>query len=133
MKAIKTNNMKLLLSIALGGALGSLSRYGVSHLTLKYFDIGFPWGTFIVNVLGSFFIGLIAFYFAGKVIFTPVWQGFLVIGFLGAFTTFSTFSLQTLELFQNNHWHLAIINMILNLILCITAVYAGAGLGKFLA
>lgn len=125
--------MKLLFSIALGGALGALSRYGVSNLTLKYFSLGFPWGTFIVNVLGSFLIGFIAFYFAGREIFSPSWQGFLTIGFLGAFTTFSTFSLQTLELFQNNHWHLAIINMVLNLMLCITGVYVGAGLGKLLA
>ena len=108
--------------IALGGALGSISRHGVS-LALARFD-SFPASTLAANAAGSLLIGFAAGYWEvdqRKSAFAL----FLITGFCGGFTTFSTFSLQTLELIQNNEWMKAGSNIVASVILCLAFTAAG--------
>ncbi len=120
---------RLLFSIALGGALGALLRYGVSGLVYKWLEGIFPYGTLTVNVLGSFFIGLFWPFFQ-KTTLSPEWRAFVLIGTLGAFTTFSTFSLETLQLLQDGEWKLSLLNLILNVVLALFAVFIGFWLAR---
>lgn len=86
--------------VALGGALGATMRYGVSVGTVHYFGPGYPWGTIIVNILGSLFMGIIIGKFAQMEQVSPELKALITTGFLGAFTTFSTFSLDFITLWE---------------------------------
>ena len=120
---------RLLLAIALGGSLGALLRYGVSGLAYKWLEGIFPYGTLAVNVLGSFLIGFFWPIFQ-KTTLSPEWRAFVLIGTLGAFTTFSTFSLETLQLLQDGEWKLSMLNLALNTILALLAVFLGFWLAR---
>ena len=95
------------ISIAIGGALGSISRYGIG-LALARFE-SFPFGTLAANALGSLIIGLAAGFWDSDQRKTPI-ALFIITGFCGGFTTFSTFSLETIELMQKNDWPSAAVN-----------------------
>lgn len=92
--------MNIWLSIAAGGALGACTRYATTHMITRMMGVGFPYGTVAVNIVGSLFmgvvIGLLARYAEGQ----EPWRSFLVIGFLGSYTTFSSFSLDAIALIQ---------------------------------
>lgn len=120
--------IKLLLLLG-GGSLGTLFRYLVSGLPYKYTDTVFPWGTLIVNVTGAFFIGLLWGVFEERGI-SPHIRTFLFIGFLGGFTTFSTFALETMNLFKEGAFKLAFVNILANNILCLMLVFSGFFLAK---
>lgn len=111
--------------IALGGALGALSRYGLSYWINNRVESIFPLGTFLVNMLGCFFMGLIYSLTLQKANFSPELQNLLTIGFLGSFTTFSTFSLETFNLIQNNQVLVAGENMFFSVFLGIFALWLG--------
>jgi CrcB protein len=116
--------------IALGSALGGPARYFLSGLVARHFGETFPWGTMIVNISGAFVIGVIAA--AASVpglLSTPhAWQ-FAVTGFLGSYTTVSSFSLQTLNLARDGQLLRAGSNVVLSLLLCLSAVALGFGVG----
>lgn len=117
--------------IAIGGALGAISRHAVGLAYHQWLGGVFPGGTLLVNVLGSFLIGGGSFWLlsaTGENI--PVWRAFLLVGFLGAFTTFSSFSLETLALFQRGAWGLASVNVLANVSACLLAVTMGAWMVK---
>ncbi|MBG23510.1 MAG: fluoride efflux transporter CrcB [Idiomarinaceae bacterium] len=119
-----------LLWVALGGALGALARYGTALLALGIFGKSFPFGTLIVNIVGSF---LLAILFLGQqqgVVQENTWL-FVGVGVLGAFTTFSTFSLETVLLFQNGEMLKAALYAGLNFICCIAAVALALGLKTY--
>jgi CrcB protein len=120
------------LAIAIGGALGAVGRYWLSTLTETYNGSGFPMGTFVVNVLGSFVIGVCFFVFAEKLHLVDQWRPVLVIGFLGAFTTFSTFSLDALLLFQQGHYNTALLYVLGSVCVCLFAAYGGMQLSRIL-
>jgi CrcB protein len=113
-----------LLYIALGGAGGALARFGISRLVQLGSHGSFPWTTLLVNIIGSFVIGLASSYFlyVGDNILI---KNFLIIGFLGAFTTFSTFSWNVLQLWQNGQIMALIQHILLNNGLSILAVFSG--------
>jgi len=116
----------LLLAIACGGALGALARFFTQHIAGNWFGLTFPWGTLAANILGCFIMGLLAGYWGSHDFnLSQELRGFLVIGFLGAFTTFSAFSLDSLVLFQNGEHFKALFNVIGSLVLCLIAVYLG--------
>lgn len=92
--------LSTVISIAAGGALGAVLRYGVNAAALKAMGPNFPWGTLTVNVLGSFIMGLVIAVFAHYWQPSPAVKVFIVTGFLGAFTTFSTFSLDVSTLWE---------------------------------
>ena len=105
------------LAIAFGGALGAVSRYWLSTAVERFNGSGFPMGTFTVNLLGSFLIGMLFILFAEKLSLVEQWRPVLVIGFLGAMTTFSTFSLDALLLFQQGHYNTALFYILSSVII----------------
>ncbi len=128
--------MQTYLWIAVGSALGGMGRYWCSGLVANYWGQTFPWGTIIVNVVGSFIIG---FFFTltgpdGRLFVAATMRDFVMLGFCGGYTTFSSFSLQTLNLVRDGEWGLAGANILLSVVLCLAAVVAGhwaaAGLNR---
>lgn len=123
--------MKHLLFIALGGSLGATFRYLISKNIQSVFNTTLPIGTLFVNAGGSFLIGFV-FYFFDYVIISRDIKSFLTIGFLGAFTTFSTYSLETINLFRDGEIKLGITNLVLNNILCLVMVIIGIITSRFI-
>lgn len=120
--------MMNMLALALGGALGAITRYFISTQLARSIDIAFPYGTLTVNVVGSFLIGLAISFFLEHQSLPPYLKLFVVTGFLGALTTFSTFSFETLELIRS-HTYMGILNLALNIIGGLIAVTIGIKLG----
>lgn len=119
--------------IAIGGALGALGRYILSTLIHDKTGIIFPWGTFSVNVLGCFILGLIYVVGTEKIMLSSNIRAFLTIGFLGAFTTFSTFSLETLNMLKDGEIRLALFNAAGSLIIGLAAVWLGTVFAQLLS
>jgi CrcB protein len=120
--------MKLYLWISIGGALGSIARYGLSSFIAGAFGDLFPWGTLIVNVTGCFVIGVFATLTgpSGRIIVTPDFRQFVMVGICGGYTTFSSFSLQTLNLLRNGDVARAGGNIGLSVGACMLGVWLGA-------
>ncbi|MGH7476801.1 MAG: fluoride efflux transporter CrcB [Longimicrobiales bacterium] len=114
----------LLLYIALGGAAGAVARYGLGGWVHDRAGPHFPWGTFVINVLGSLLIGFAVRYLEA-VRFTPEARALVTIGLLGSFTTFSTFSYETVALLEDGEWARAALYAVGSLLLGLAAVYAG--------
>lgn len=121
--------MLQLLAIAFGGAIGSLARFWLATGIYTWLGRDFPWGTLAVNLLGSFLIGFLAFFWAERVLAVE-WRAAIFMGFLGAFTTFSTFSLETITLLQVGEINRAFLNIIISVICCLLATYLGMILAK---
>ncbi|PTY04796.1 fluoride efflux transporter CrcB [Opitutaceae bacterium EW11] len=119
--------LSLYLWIALGGALGSVTRFAFSGLVATHLGETFPWGTFIVNVVGCFVIGFFSTLTSpdGRWLVSPTGRHFFMTGVLGGFTTFSSFSLQTLSLARDGDWGRAAGNAIGSLVVCLVAVWLG--------
>ena len=117
-----------ILAIALGGALGAVSRYVLVGLTDNWLGSEFPYGILFINILGSLLMGILFVMLVEKSQFPPIWRSTLMVGFLGAFTTFSSFSLQTLSLIETGRLVAAATYVFTSVIVCIIAV----GLGIFL-
>ena len=113
--------------VALGSALGGVARYGVGLWAVRMWGADFPWGTILINILGSF---LISFFGTltmpgGPLPADNALRVFVMVGICGGFTTFSSFSLQTLELARGEAWAAALANIGLSIVLCLLAVAAG--------
>lgn len=117
------------IAVMLGGALGSAGRYGVG-LWLKNIYPTFPAATLVVNTVGGLLIGLIAAYSMGRADFPAALRLGLMTGVLGGFTTFSAFSLETLELWQNGNTGAALLNIALNVVLSLAACALGLWLAR---
>jgi fluoride exporter len=117
--------------VALGGALGSVARYWMTNAVAALTGPRFPWGTIAINVVGSFIIGFVAFLTTpiGRVSISFDVRAFILVGICGGYTTFSAFSLQTLELMRAGHWLEAGGNILLSVVACVLAVWAGYALG----
>jgi CrcB protein len=113
--------------VALGSALGGVARYWCSGFVAERFGETFPWGTLTVNVVGSFLVGFIAAISStdGRFIIPAEARQFMMVGILGGFTTFSSFSLQTLTLARNGEWLLVGANVVGSVVLCLVMVWAG--------
>ncbi|MBL4622980.1 MAG: fluoride efflux transporter CrcB [Immundisolibacteraceae bacterium] len=112
-------------AVAVGGAVGALSRYGIV-LTFARLGLGnFPWATLTANISGSFLIGLVWTLLEQKSLLDSPWRALLIVGLLGGFTTFSSFSLETLTLMQQMKWGAVLGNVGFNLVGCLVAVGAG--------
>ncbi len=122
--------MKLLLMIALGGALGAVSRYGVSNGVHYFLGRGFPYGTLLVNVSGSLLMGYFSVLLLQRLSDGSALRALILVGLLGAFTTFSTFSLETLQLLEQGNVIKALLNVFFSVGLCLMAVYMGMILGR---
>jgi CrcB protein len=113
--------------IAVGSALGGVARYWCSGVAARLFGETFPWGTLLVNVTGSFVIGFFATLTSpdGRIFVGSTTRQFVMMGLLGGFTTFSSFSLQTLNLAQESQWLQAGGNIVGSVVLCLLAVWLG--------
>ncbi len=113
--------------IALGSALGGMARHGLASAVSYTFGATFPWGTLIVNIAGSFVIGLFATLTGpdGRIFAGTLARQFVMIGVCGGFTTFSSFSLQTLSLVNDGEWLYAGLNIGASVVLCLIGVWAG--------
>ncbi|NNE71306.1 MAG: fluoride efflux transporter CrcB [Rhodothermales bacterium] len=123
--------MAKLIWIAAGGAIGSVLRYAMVTGAHRVLGPNFPWGTLTVNVLGSLLIGLL-WAVAERTPLTPGMAAFLFIGVLGAFTTFSTFSLETMDLYREGEYLAAGLNVLVSNALCLLAAFGGLRLGGYL-
>lgn len=119
-----------ILFIGLGGAVGAILRYCVMLFCIKMRWINFPYATLAVNVIGSFLIAVCAFFLVERFQATEVVRAFTVIGLLGAFTTFSSFSLDTLQLFSEQRYLAAGSYVLLSIVLCLAACWLGYVLVK---
>jgi CrcB protein len=122
--------MKLLLAIAAGGALGALLRYWVSSTTYALTGATFPYGTLLVNVAGSLLMGFLYIWLLERMLGDGALRAFLLIGLLGAFTTFSTFSMETLNLVEDGELARAAANALLSPLLCIGAAALGVVIAR---
>ncbi|NVK41223.1 MAG: fluoride efflux transporter CrcB [Oceanospirillaceae bacterium] len=118
-----------LIAIACGGALGALGRYWVSGV-LNNAEHRLPFGTLACNVGGSLMMGVLFVLVLEKARLSPELRPLLMVGFMGAFTTFSTFSLETVAMLQEGHVMSALIYVLLSVILCIAALYAGISITR---
>jgi len=118
------------IAIASGGAIGALMRFWVSNWTYQLFGRSFPYGTMMVNVLGSLLMGFLFIWLTERSAASAEIRGIILVGFLGAFTTFSTFSIETLNLIQGGDLGKAVLNVLLSVVLCITAAWIGVIAGR---
>lgn len=115
----------LLIVIALGGAVGAVMRFLVAQYVNQLWGAYFPYGTLVVNVSGSFLMGFLAILFLELLPPSMFWRAALMIGFLGGFTTFSSFSWETVDLLLRGELFKAFINMFLSVFLCLFATWLG--------
>lgn len=118
------------LLIGTGGFLGSVLRYWTSVNAYKVFGEKFPYGTFVVNALGCLLIGFIAEISENRFLVSPEIRIFLMIGFLGGYTTFSTFGYETFVLLQDKDYLTAFANIFLSVIVCLASVWIGTIIAK---
>ena len=117
--------MRTILAVAAGGAFGALLRLWVAQGVQALLGREFPFGTLVVNVSGSLAMGVVYVLFFERLEIPPEWRAALVVGFLGAFTTFSTFSMDTLLLVQQGEHARAGMNVVLSVVLCLAACWLG--------
>ena len=122
--------MNQLLAIAGGGALGALLRYWISNATYAFTGSAFPYGTLLVNVAGSLVMGFLYIWLLERMPAGGALRAFLLIGLLGAFTTFSTFSIETLNLMESGQLVRAASNVLLSVVLCIGAAALGVAIAR---
>jgi len=124
--------MRTLIAIALGGGMGALLRYGLGGIIARMVDIGFPWGTLGVNLLGCFLVGFL-WEICSDTVLAPHWRAFIFIGVLGGFTTFSSHSLESLNLLREGEVKLAGANILLSNGAGLILVFAGMVVADLLA
>lgn len=119
-----------LVAIAVGGAMGALSRYGLGLWISNKWNQGFPLHTFIINITGAFLLGFINVLFVERYALSPIWRLGIGVGFLGAFTTFSTFGYEVITLIQEGNLFTALSYTLLSVLIGFSGVALGIGLAR---
>ena len=122
--------MNQLLIIAGGGAIGAVLRFLLSGWVYNQLGRDFPYGTLAVNLLGSLLMGLCFVLFLERLTLGAEWRALIMVGLLGAFTTFSTFSIETLNLLEDGELFKAVTNVLLSVVLCVAAAWLGVVAGR---
>ncbi|MGC2062204.1 MAG: fluoride efflux transporter CrcB [Thermodesulfovibrionales bacterium] len=122
--------MQNVLIVGIGGFFGAIARYAVSLWIGQKWGRIFPLGTFVINISGSFLIGLIMPLFTERFMVNPQWRLFFAVGFLGAYTTFSTFEFETGGLIRDGEWILATLNVVLSVLVGFMALKLGDVIAK---
>jgi CrcB protein len=131
--AQRSNRVWTMLMIALGAAAGANARYALSLWAARQWGVAFPYGTLLINVSGSFLIGVVMVLLTTRFAGSDSWRFLLVTGLLGGFTTFSTFSYETYMLLVSGSWPAAGLNMLASVGLGLVGVFLGAGLARLVA
>ena len=122
--------IKQLLAIAAGGAVGAVLRWLLAGFVQRLAGGAFPWGTFAVNALGSFLIGFLFVYMVERSAASELWRLALTVGLMGALTTFSTYSLESLRLLQSGAVGLAMANVLGQIVVCMSLTWLGVQLAR---
>ncbi|MGZ4125240.1 MAG: fluoride efflux transporter CrcB [Actinomycetota bacterium] len=122
--------MRSIVGVAIAGAGGAVARYGLGGWIAERLPVSFPWDTLVVNVTGSFVLGLLFVLTTERFAVSPAFRAALTIGFVGAYTTFSTFSLETFRLVEDGAWWLAAANVMSSIVFALAAVAAGVAVGR---
>jgi fluoride exporter len=120
------------LIVSLGAVVGACSRYYISRLAAKIMGAVFPYGTLIINVTGSVVVGYFMIYTTERVLIDPRWRLLVVVGFCGAFTTFSSYAFESMAYFEQGQWHLMLTNILTNNLLCLAGALGGMALARVL-
>lgn len=124
--------MKDFLAISLAAIVGANLRYVISRLAVREFGPVFPYGTLVINVIGSFIVGLFVIWTTERVLVDPRWRLLVAVGFCGSFTTFSGFAFESMSLFERGQWGLMLANIFANNLLCLGAALAGMAAARAL-
>ena len=123
---------KNILVISLGAIFGANARWLLSRYLAKAIGPVFPYGTLVINITGSFVVGFFMIWATERVLLDPRWRLLIVVGFCGAFTTFSSFAFETMSYFEQGHWALMLANFASNNLLCLGAAVGGMALARAL-
>jgi len=124
--------LKDFLTISIAAILGANLRYVLSRVAAREFGPVFPVGTLIINVVGSFIVGLFVIWTTERVLVDPRWRLLVVVGFCGSFTTFSSYAFETMSFFEHGQWGLMLANILGNNLLCLAGALAGMALARAL-
>lgn len=127
---MQTFHFAQIIAVGIGGFFGAISRFWLSNQMYVWLGRDFVWGTLTVNALGSFLIGLLTMLMIDKVHLALEWRALLIVGFIGAFTTFSTFAFETVLYFQQGLFEKALVNIAGNVVLSIAMVGLGLWIGR---
>lgn len=122
--------MRIILAVAAASALGGLARYLAGGFLANRSSSGFPWETFIVNITGAFVLGFLFTLFSDRLVVAPWFRTALLVGFLGSYTTFSTWTLESYRLIEDGAHAYALANLLGSLVAGVLATYAGVVLGR---
>jgi fluoride exporter len=129
---VGASRLKDFLAISVAAILGANLRYLLSRVAAREFGPVFPYGTLIINILGSFIVGLFAIWTTERVLVDPRWRLLVVVGFCGSFTTFSSYAFETMSFFEQGQWGLMLTNIVGNNLLCLAGALAGMALARVL-
>lgn len=118
--------------VSLGAVGGASLRYWLSRFLAKLAGTAFPYGTLLINLTGSFLLGLFLIWTTERVLADPRWRLLIAIGFCGSYTTFSSYAFETMAYFEQGHWQLFATNILTNNVLCLAAVLGGMALARAL-
>ncbi len=124
--------MRAYLWVSVGALFGANLRYFVSRFAAKLVSPNFPYGTLIINISGSFVLGLFLIWTTERVLADARWRWLIAVGFCGSYTTFSSYAFETIAYFEQGHWSLFALNILTNNLLCLAAVLVGAALARSL-
>jgi CrcB protein len=118
------------LVISMGAIVGANARWVISRLAAKILSPVFPYGTLLINVTGSFVVGFFMIWTTERVLIDPRWRLLIVVGFCGAFTTFSSYAFETMAYFEQGQWLLLFTNVVSNNLLCLGAALVGMAVAR---
>ena len=124
--------MKDFLAISVAAIVGANLRYLLSRLALKEFGPVFPYGTLVINIVGSFIVGFFVIWTTERVLLDPRWRLLVAVGFCGSFTTFSSYAFESMAFFEHGQWGLMLANIFSNNLLCLAGALAGMALARAL-
>lgn len=124
--------MKDFLTISCAAIVGANLRYLISRFAVREFGPVFPYGTLVINIVGSFIVGFFVIWTTERVLLDPRWRLLVVVGFCGSFTTFSSYAFESMSFFEHGQWGLMLANIFSNNLLCLGGVLAGMALARAL-